>query len=186
MYSAGSAMSDEMHELIVKNCFYEFVPKPFGKPRRKSFPDILLRACVPDVCDQVSATQSNSVLEDSASTRIQGCGVPSQIAANDSKCITTLMLRNVPCKVNLEIMEVVLMQLGYEGTYDYLYFPARKNGSNLGFGFVNFMDERDAVSFEAAFTGYVFTGIQSSKQCYVTAAAVQGREANLRMHESSV
>eukprot|EP00928_Gymnodinium_smaydae_P098639 TRINITY_DN9213_c0_g1_i2.p1 TRINITY_DN9213_c0_g1~~TRINITY_DN9213_c0_g1_i2.p1 ORF type:complete len:206 (+),score=38.68 TRINITY_DN9213_c0_g1_i2:70-618(+) len=177
--------TEEAYKLCVKNGFYEFVLAPTGKRRRKTFPDSVLRTCIPDACHQEGATQASSVPDATENAGVPDSGALGQDPDKESRCTTTLMLRNVPCKVNLEIMEVVLMQLGFEGKYDYLYFPTRKSGSNLGFGFVNFRTEDDAVQFDAAFTGYVFGGIQSNKQCYVTIAAVQGREANLRLHATS-
>eukprot|EP00928_Gymnodinium_smaydae_P086096 TRINITY_DN6994_c0_g1_i1.p1 TRINITY_DN6994_c0_g1~~TRINITY_DN6994_c0_g1_i1.p1 ORF type:complete len:162 (+),score=16.09 TRINITY_DN6994_c0_g1_i1:54-539(+) len=94
----------------------------------------------------------------------------------------TLMLRNIPCSVNDERMEFVLKQHGFAGLYDYLYVPMRRNGSNLGFGFVNFTYEEDAIRFKAVFSGYRFSGTNSTKQCSITPAEIQGREANIRMN----
>eukprot|EP00928_Gymnodinium_smaydae_P074250 TRINITY_DN57315_c0_g1_i1.p1 TRINITY_DN57315_c0_g1~~TRINITY_DN57315_c0_g1_i1.p1 ORF type:complete len:188 (+),score=14.75 TRINITY_DN57315_c0_g1_i1:109-672(+) len=171
--------TEEVYELIVKNSFYEYVPVPTGGPRRNSCPDVLLRTCFSDSGHQEGATQPNKIPEIPMKSQRSDSCTPCQ-----AQVITTLMLRNIPCKVNLQMMQVVLKRLGFEGSYDYLYFPARKNKSNLGFGFVNFKTEADAASFEAAFLGYMFPGIQSSKRCHANAAEVQGLEANLRLRAS--
>eukprot|EP00928_Gymnodinium_smaydae_P058641 TRINITY_DN41823_c0_g1_i1.p1 TRINITY_DN41823_c0_g1~~TRINITY_DN41823_c0_g1_i1.p1 ORF type:complete len:171 (-),score=29.17 TRINITY_DN41823_c0_g1_i1:196-708(-) len=95
---------------------------------------------------------------------------------------TTLMLRNIPCKINAKRLARDLHDQGFAGTYDYLHVPSRRKNcaSNLGYAFINFIDVRDAARFEAVFNGYVFEWTCSKKQCYVTAAAIQGLEANLQ------
>eukprot|EP00928_Gymnodinium_smaydae_P005407 TRINITY_DN11846_c0_g1_i1.p1 TRINITY_DN11846_c0_g1~~TRINITY_DN11846_c0_g1_i1.p1 ORF type:complete len:200 (+),score=25.86 TRINITY_DN11846_c0_g1_i1:58-657(+) len=172
----------QLYELCVKNGFFDFAPVATGRPRRKSAPEILLSTNVLDVCRQEPAKQPSSVPEVQVRTTVSAFGKHSHITTDHSQSFKTLMLRDVPCKVNLQLMRLTMTNLGFAGTYDYLYFPTRRNGSNLGFGFVNFMKEEDADRFEIAFTGYQFPGIRSSKQCYVTLAEVQGREANLQLN----
>eukprot|EP00928_Gymnodinium_smaydae_P002885 TRINITY_DN11056_c0_g2_i1.p1 TRINITY_DN11056_c0_g2~~TRINITY_DN11056_c0_g2_i1.p1 ORF type:complete len:151 (+),score=32.11 TRINITY_DN11056_c0_g2_i1:143-595(+) len=98
-----------------------------------------------------------------------------------SSCEMTIMLKNVPCSVTEELMTSVLKENGFADLYDYLYMPKR-NASNLGFCFVNFKREEDALRFKDEFLGYKFSGINSMKQCFVSLAHVQGREANMRKH----
>eukprot|EP00928_Gymnodinium_smaydae_P043454 TRINITY_DN29103_c1_g1_i1.p1 TRINITY_DN29103_c1_g1~~TRINITY_DN29103_c1_g1_i1.p1 ORF type:complete len:162 (-),score=26.00 TRINITY_DN29103_c1_g1_i1:378-863(-) len=93
---------------------------------------------------------------------------------------TTLMLRNIPCKVQTEWLQEELRKLGFEGTYDVIHIPTRKNKSNLGYGFINFISPEHARRFADAVVGHMFSGSGSVKRCYVTKAAFQGREAALR------
>eukprot|EP00928_Gymnodinium_smaydae_P085567 TRINITY_DN69078_c0_g1_i1.p2 TRINITY_DN69078_c0_g1~~TRINITY_DN69078_c0_g1_i1.p2 ORF type:complete len:155 (-),score=12.22 TRINITY_DN69078_c0_g1_i1:61-525(-) len=94
----------------------------------------------------------------------------------------TLIIRSMPCSVNEERMESVLREHGFAGSYDYLFLPVRRNGSNLGFGVVNFMQEQDAFRFRDFLVGYRFPGANSTQRCIVTLADIQGREANVRMN----
>eukprot|EP00928_Gymnodinium_smaydae_P016784 TRINITY_DN16353_c1_g1_i1.p1 TRINITY_DN16353_c1_g1~~TRINITY_DN16353_c1_g1_i1.p1 ORF type:complete len:218 (+),score=35.88 TRINITY_DN16353_c1_g1_i1:64-654(+) len=179
---------EELYELCERNGFIDARPVVTGRPRRNSAPDILMSAS--DSSASMSfetfevAKQPCSMPEDAVTTCITA-GESRQEPAERSPCVTTFMLKNVPCKLNVEMMKPVLDRLGFAGTYNHLYFPARKNGSNLGYGFVNFMKEDDACRFKAVFNGYVFQGMNSRKQCCVIPADVQGRDANLRMHSRS-
>eukprot|EP00928_Gymnodinium_smaydae_P087505 TRINITY_DN71760_c0_g1_i1.p1 TRINITY_DN71760_c0_g1~~TRINITY_DN71760_c0_g1_i1.p1 ORF type:complete len:356 (-),score=110.15 TRINITY_DN71760_c0_g1_i1:47-1018(-) len=93
--------------------------------------------------------------------------------------VVTYMVRNVPCRVTKRAMEAELIKLGFYGTYDYVHFPTRRNGSGLGFGFVNFVTPEYAEQFKRAFDGHTFAHSRSAKQCFVSPADVQGLEANL-------
>eukprot|EP00928_Gymnodinium_smaydae_P005408 TRINITY_DN11846_c0_g2_i1.p1 TRINITY_DN11846_c0_g2~~TRINITY_DN11846_c0_g2_i1.p1 ORF type:complete len:203 (+),score=24.91 TRINITY_DN11846_c0_g2_i1:92-700(+) len=182
---AESMPAEQLYELCVKNGFFDF--DPVSVPRRNSAPDILLSTYGPDVCQQEPSMQTSSVAEAQVSatvTTVPASDTHRQVSEH-SQSFKTLMLRDVPCKVNVELMELTLATLGFADTYDYVHFPTKKTGSNLGFGFVNFMKETDADRFEVAFTGYKFPGISSSKQCYITVAEVQGREANLQLNARS-
>eukprot|EP00928_Gymnodinium_smaydae_P100397 TRINITY_DN983_c0_g2_i1.p1 TRINITY_DN983_c0_g2~~TRINITY_DN983_c0_g2_i1.p1 ORF type:complete len:295 (-),score=60.55 TRINITY_DN983_c0_g2_i1:220-1104(-) len=97
-----------------------------------------------------------------------------------SEPITTLMLKNIPCKLTKELMEEELNELGFAGTYDVIHLPARNNGSNKGYGFINFTTVEDARCAAETLNGYAFTRTRSYKLCSVTRAAVQGREALLK------
>eukprot|EP00928_Gymnodinium_smaydae_P002884 TRINITY_DN11056_c0_g1_i1.p1 TRINITY_DN11056_c0_g1~~TRINITY_DN11056_c0_g1_i1.p1 ORF type:complete len:181 (+),score=22.95 TRINITY_DN11056_c0_g1_i1:59-544(+) len=144
---------EELYELCVKNGFIDDRPVVArGLPRSKSAPDI---------------TVSSSCLK---------------VPKSNTDVELTLMLKNIPCKVTEERIESLLIEHGFGGSYDYVYCPTRLNGSNLGYAFVNFIERDDAHRFEAVFSGYQFSGINSAKQCYVTKAAIQGREANVRMN----
>eukprot|EP00928_Gymnodinium_smaydae_P077029 TRINITY_DN6016_c1_g1_i1.p1 TRINITY_DN6016_c1_g1~~TRINITY_DN6016_c1_g1_i1.p1 ORF type:complete len:381 (+),score=50.52 TRINITY_DN6016_c1_g1_i1:197-1339(+) len=96
-----------------------------------------------------------------------------------SEHITTFMLRNIPCKLTKELMEEELCELGFGGTYDVIHFPSRNNGSNKGYGFINFLTADDARRVTEALEGHVFAGTRSPKRCCVSTAAFQGREALL-------
>mmetsp|Transcript_75968 Transcript_75968/g.131596 ORF Transcript_75968/g.131596 Transcript_75968/m.131596 type:complete len:272 (-) Transcript_75968:141-956(-) len=104
--------------------------------------------------------------------------VPSQVGA-----ITTLMIRNVPCKITLNVMIDLLDSYGFRGTYDFLHLPGRGAPfSNLGYAFINFMESDTVHSFVATFQGVAFgkiTGINTEKVIEIRPARAQGFEENL-------
>lgn len=100
--------------------------------------------------------------------------------------ITTLMIRNVPCRVTQQMMADIIDQTVFKEKYNFLYVPSASplpqagNGSNLGYGFINFPDPEDAMAFHTAFTGYRFEETTSSKLCVIVPAHIQGLENNVR------
>eukprot|EP00928_Gymnodinium_smaydae_P045689 TRINITY_DN30419_c0_g1_i1.p1 TRINITY_DN30419_c0_g1~~TRINITY_DN30419_c0_g1_i1.p1 ORF type:complete len:187 (-),score=30.47 TRINITY_DN30419_c0_g1_i1:113-673(-) len=95
------------------------------------------------------------------------------------KGATTLMLRNIPCSLNLTKVREELASLGFEGTYNLLNLPARPNASTKGYGFINFVTSEDAQRFANVFVDYQFkqyTG--SEKKSNVSLARLQGYDAN--------
>eukprot|EP00928_Gymnodinium_smaydae_P049902 TRINITY_DN3350_c0_g8_i1.p1 TRINITY_DN3350_c0_g8~~TRINITY_DN3350_c0_g8_i1.p1 ORF type:complete len:162 (-),score=24.25 TRINITY_DN3350_c0_g8_i1:126-611(-) len=103
---------------------------------------------------------------------------PPALTASSSE--VTMMLKHIPCSVTDELVTSILNERGFEGLFDYVHVPMRRNSSNLGFCFVNFMKEEDALRFQDEFAGFKFPGSNSYKQCHVTLAHVQGREANIQ------
>eukprot|EP00928_Gymnodinium_smaydae_P003117 TRINITY_DN11115_c2_g1_i2.p1 TRINITY_DN11115_c2_g1~~TRINITY_DN11115_c2_g1_i2.p1 ORF type:complete len:183 (+),score=17.87 TRINITY_DN11115_c2_g1_i2:68-550(+) len=93
--------------------------------------------------------------------------------------VTTLCIRNLPCKVDQERMIQELWHLGFGGKYDLLYLPRRSCGKCLGYGFINFRLTEDARTFAGLFWDYHFNDIMSAKSGYVEPSRVQGFEANL-------
>jgi hypothetical protein len=107
--------------------------------------------------------------------------------------ITTVMLRNIPnrlCQVEL-IAE--LEDLGFSGTFDFVYIPmdngrkhrgsSRSSMSNVGYAFVNFVCASWAERCTAVFQDHSFPG--SSRVTRVSPAHVQGLEANMAHFASS-
>eukprot|EP00928_Gymnodinium_smaydae_P087165 TRINITY_DN7148_c0_g3_i1.p1 TRINITY_DN7148_c0_g3~~TRINITY_DN7148_c0_g3_i1.p1 ORF type:complete len:155 (-),score=24.19 TRINITY_DN7148_c0_g3_i1:550-1014(-) len=94
----------------------------------------------------------------------------------------TLILRNIPSSVDEERMETVLRQHGFAGSYNYLFLPLSRRGSNLGFVVVNFVQKQDALRFAAVFHGSRFPGATTMRPCSVILADLQGREANVSMN----
>eukprot|EP00928_Gymnodinium_smaydae_P007484 TRINITY_DN12693_c0_g1_i1.p1 TRINITY_DN12693_c0_g1~~TRINITY_DN12693_c0_g1_i1.p1 ORF type:complete len:262 (+),score=66.45 TRINITY_DN12693_c0_g1_i1:128-913(+) len=118
--------------------------------------------------------------EDREPTRPSEHADAQEESGSDMEQVVTWMVRNLPCKVTQNAMEAELIKKGFHGTYDYVYCPTRKNGSGLGFGFVNFVKPEHACRFKKAFDGYAFADTRSAKRCFVTPADLQGLEANLR------
>lgn len=100
--------------------------------------------------------------------------------------MTTMMVRNLPCRITRDQLITAINGIGFEGLYDFVHLPmsgrpADKGGCpNLGYGFVNFLRPEVAVDFATAFSGYQFEGQLSVKVVDVKPAHVQGLEANLQ------
>uniref|UniRef100_A0A7S0FPB4 RRM domain-containing protein n=1 Tax=Pyrodinium bahamense TaxID=73915 RepID=A0A7S0FPB4_9DINO len=98
--------------------------------------------------------------------------------------ITTVMIRNVPCRITQARVAEVLDGLGYARKCDLLFLPNRPNAeaaSHLGYGFVNFKRASDAESFTRAIEGYRFKGTTSTKVCAAQPAHVQGFDNTLKL-----
>eukprot|EP00928_Gymnodinium_smaydae_P096050 TRINITY_DN8395_c0_g4_i1.p1 TRINITY_DN8395_c0_g4~~TRINITY_DN8395_c0_g4_i1.p1 ORF type:complete len:166 (+),score=16.35 TRINITY_DN8395_c0_g4_i1:68-565(+) len=93
--------------------------------------------------------------------------------------VTTLCIRDLPCKVDQTRMNYELWRLGFGGKFDLLYLPRRSCGKCLGYGFINFYLTEDARKFAEIFTNYRFEEIRSAKSGYAEPSRVQGFESNL-------
>jgi len=92
----------------------------------------------------------------------------------------TMMLRNIPCSVTQEELEKVIRQMGFGGRCDFVYVPpSHRPKTNIGYAFVNLIDEACADAFKLDFDGFRFPGKLSKKVCEVQAARLQGRVAQL-------
>lgn len=138
-----------------------------------------------------SAKQVLTDLKVPKSSEIPAAPAKSQKRRNLSKYnapqgkITTLMMRNVPCRFSQDDMMVLLDSEGFMNTYDFVYLPSNSS-SNLGYGFINFPDPEDAARCQKLFTGYKFPGTQSIKVCEVHIAHIQGLENNIKhFHRTS-
>eukprot|EP00928_Gymnodinium_smaydae_P026073 TRINITY_DN20576_c0_g1_i2.p1 TRINITY_DN20576_c0_g1~~TRINITY_DN20576_c0_g1_i2.p1 ORF type:complete len:281 (-),score=43.17 TRINITY_DN20576_c0_g1_i2:185-1027(-) len=133
-----------------------------------------------------SASFSNSA-ESSSSAQPPGeqrtDAAPFKLSPGD----TTVMVRDLPCKVGYERMMAELKSFGFDGLYDFIFFPTSRFGrsSYKGFCFINFMT-RDAVDlFVSKFADYRFAGISSKKAVRLDRAEIQGREANMAILRTS-
>jgi len=92
----------------------------------------------------------------------------------------TLILRDIPCRVNHEELVRVLEQQGFGGRYDFVHVPASHHPkTNVGYAFVNLVDEADEDAFKLAFDGYRFPNTRSEKVCSVQLARLQGSAAQM-------
>jgi RNA recognition motif-containing protein len=92
----------------------------------------------------------------------------------------TMMLRNIPCRVTQEELEEVIRQMGFGGRCNFVYVPpSHRPQSNIGYAFVNLIDEASADAFKLDFDGFRFPGKLSKKVCEVQPARLQGRVAQL-------
>mmetsp|Transcript_9457 Transcript_9457/g.20941 ORF Transcript_9457/g.20941 Transcript_9457/m.20941 type:complete len:560 (-) Transcript_9457:161-1840(-) len=94
--------------------------------------------------------------------------------------ITTLMLKNIPCRKSQEQVMMHIDGQGFHDRYDFFYLPRDvKFHANLGYAFINFTDPEDAARFMEQMNGYRFSGSGSNKACAVVPAHVQGLMNNL-------
>lgn len=94
--------------------------------------------------------------------------------------ITTMMLKNIPCRKSQEEVAMHVDQKGFSGRYDFFYLPRDvKFRANLGYAFINFLTPEDASRFEQDMNGYRFNGSGSTKACAIVPAHVQGLVNNL-------
>jgi hypothetical protein len=94
--------------------------------------------------------------------------------------ITTMMLKNIPCRKSQEEVMAHIDGKGFTNRYDFFYLPRDvKFSANLGYAFINFLTDVDASNFQAEMQDYRFPGSGSSKACIVVPAHVQGLMNNL-------
>mmetsp|Transcript_6675 Transcript_6675/g.10770 ORF Transcript_6675/g.10770 Transcript_6675/m.10770 type:complete len:454 (-) Transcript_6675:139-1500(-) len=101
---------------------------------------------------------------------------------------TTLMIRNIPNRYTQRELIVELEDLGFAGTFDFLYVPLDKGTmSNVGYAFVNFVQPEHAEKCIQAFQGYKFKKHRkvSGKIAAVSIAHIQGLEANLAHYKNA-
>jgi len=96
--------------------------------------------------------------------------------------VTTLVVRNLPKTVSQIELVRELDRSGFAGKYDYCYAPVQSfhTRKHVGFAFVNFLSAKLAQHFACQWhCTHRFNLPEHAPMLNVSAAAVQGREANL-------
>uniref|UniRef100_A0A7S4QLL6 RRM domain-containing protein n=1 Tax=Alexandrium monilatum TaxID=311494 RepID=A0A7S4QLL6_9DINO len=96
--------------------------------------------------------------------------------------VTTLMVRNLPLNLSQQRFMEELDATGFADLYDFCYSPlcSLDSGRGKGFAFVNFVAEENANHFAATWHGTRRFGVQRTEPALnISAAAIQGKEANL-------
>mmetsp|Transcript_70005 Transcript_70005/g.196174 ORF Transcript_70005/g.196174 Transcript_70005/m.196174 type:complete len:232 (+) Transcript_70005:220-915(+) len=97
---------------------------------------------------------------------------------------TTLMIRNIPNHFTQKQLIGELENLGFAGSFDFLYIPLDKGTmSNVGYAFVNFVAPEWAAKCTEAFKDYRFK--RHRKVAATSVAHLQGFEANLAHYQNS-
>mmetsp|Transcript_152131 Transcript_152131/g.283452 ORF Transcript_152131/g.283452 Transcript_152131/m.283452 type:complete len:416 (+) Transcript_152131:57-1304(+) len=99
---------------------------------------------------------------------------------------TTMMIRNIPSRYSQNDLMMDLRDLGFTGSFDFLYMPMDKGtASNVGYAFVNFIDHQWAAKCMDSFQGYRFRRQRkgAGKVASVSVAHMQGLEKNLLHYE---
>jgi len=87
---------------------------------------------------------------------------------------STLMISNIPCGVLPQRLTAAIDSSGFAGKYDLLHLPGIWNKkSNMGYGFINFPKQEDAIKFAKEFDGHQFEG-RSKTIVRIKPAHVQG------------
>lgn len=84
----------------------------------------------------------------------------------------TLMIRGIPCSLTQENMMQMLDDAGFAGKYNFFYMPRFQ--ANLGYAFVNFLDEVSAERCQVVFDGRKLNPLSSQKVCTISRAHIQG------------
>lgn len=102
---------------------------------------------------------------------------------------TTMMIRNLPNRYTQRELISELEDLGFAGTFDFLYLPLDKGTMyNVGYAFVNFVEPDWAQRCIAAFQNYRFKQhrrMMVGRMAAVSVAHIQGLEANLAHYEKA-
>eukprot|EP00405_Crypthecodinium_cohnii_P021865 CAMPEP_0206465952 /NCGR_PEP_ID=MMETSP0324_2-20121206/28154_1 /ASSEMBLY_ACC=CAM_ASM_000836 /TAXON_ID=2866 /ORGANISM="Crypthecodinium cohnii, Strain Seligo" /LENGTH=290 /DNA_ID=CAMNT_0053938945 /DNA_START=17 /DNA_END=890 /DNA_ORIENTATION=+ len=91
--------------------------------------------------------------------------------------MTTLMVRNIPSSYT---QEMLVDEWAPTNNFDFLYLPRSGAGqSNLGYAFINFPTEDEALAFKNAWHKKGLADSVSRKIMNISAADIQGLRANL-------
>eukprot|EP00928_Gymnodinium_smaydae_P012367 TRINITY_DN1448_c0_g1_i1.p1 TRINITY_DN1448_c0_g1~~TRINITY_DN1448_c0_g1_i1.p1 ORF type:complete len:342 (+),score=35.19 TRINITY_DN1448_c0_g1_i1:81-1106(+) len=94
---------------------------------------------------------------------------------------TSIILRNLAPSCTEAMVDCVVRQNDFEGTYDYLYMPVRAStGQSKGYAFLNFRDDHIAYRFKHVFEGSNFGLARSKEKLNVRPANLQGYEQNIK------
>ena len=93
---------------------------------------------------------------------------------------TTLIIRNIPNKYTIQLFQNEI-NVHFFGKYDILYLPLDfVNKTNLGFGFINFIDPIHILYFFSEFIGKKWNIFNSEKRCQLAYAKIQGKNSLLK------
>ena len=88
---------------------------------------------------------------------------------------TTLIIRNIPNKYNIELLLIELNEK-FKNKFDMIFLPQDKiKDSNLGFGFINFLNPLNLILFYDEFTGKKWNYFNSPKRCFLAYSNFQGK-----------
>jgi len=101
---------------------------------------------------------------------------------------TTMMIRNIPNRYTQRELIAELENLGFGGTFDFLYAPIDFGTmGNVGYVFINFVSAEWAARCRQEFEGFIFSKHQKTakKVATVSVAHLQGLGANMKHYEKS-
>eukprot|EP00928_Gymnodinium_smaydae_P034995 TRINITY_DN24691_c0_g1_i1.p1 TRINITY_DN24691_c0_g1~~TRINITY_DN24691_c0_g1_i1.p1 ORF type:complete len:230 (+),score=48.75 TRINITY_DN24691_c0_g1_i1:102-692(+) len=159
-------------KLEVRNSFLEF--RSCGPKIVRSMSEPCMSIPLSHFNDSL-ASNSTSVIEDAPQVEKD---LAEEGLEEGEEAATSVIVRDVPCKVDSERMMAELKHLGFDGCYNMIHFPTKSSKgkhSGKGYGFINFMNEALAASFMAQFENYRFDDISSQKSAHVEYA----RQKNL-------
>ncbi|GAA5813193.1 hypothetical protein MFLAVUS_006667 [Mucor flavus] len=105
--------------------------------------------------------------------------------ANGNDFRTTFMIRNIPNKYSQQML-IKSINETHANTYDFLYLRMDfKNKCNVGYAFINFINEKSVLSFSKQRVGKKWEFFNSDKRCDLSYAEIQGTEALVRKFKNS-
>ncbi|KAJ4302757.1 hypothetical protein N0V90_001647 [Kalmusia sp. IMI 367209] len=129
---------------------------------------------------QVNANALPNVARDPRPNQVQRDQI-----LNGTDVRTTVMLRNIPNKLDWMTLKALLDQVCF-ATYDFLYLRIDfKSGHNVGYAFINFSDINGMISMLDQVEHRGWTGYRSSKNAELSYATIQGREALVQKFRNS-
>ncbi len=88
---------------------------------------------------------------------------------------TTLIIRNIPNKYNISLLLIELNEK-FKNKFDMIFLPQDKiKDSNLGFGFINFLNPLNLILFYDEFMGKKWNYFNSPKRCFLAYSNFQGK-----------
>jgi hypothetical protein len=88
---------------------------------------------------------------------------------------TTLIIRNIPNKYTIALL-LKELNINFENKFDIVYLPQDYiNNSNLGFGFINFVNPLHLVLFYEEFINKKWNFFNSKKRCNLAYSKYQGK-----------
>ncbi|PCG92691.1 RNA recognition motif 2 [Penicillium occitanis (nom. inval.)] len=117
---------------------------------------------------------------------------------------TTIMLRNIPNKVDLSLLKAIVDETSF-GKYDFMYLridfanncklvqslrlrgdsPSDRDFNSVGYAFINFEDPLDIIDFVEARAGHTWNCFNSDKVAEVSYATIQGRDCLIQKFRNS-
>ncbi|CAE7152304.1 ML4 [Symbiodinium pilosum] len=100
---------------------------------------------------------------------------------------TTVMLRNLPNNYTRNMVCTMMDKEGFRGLYDFIYLPIDfRSKANLGYAFINLIDEPKVQQFWQTFDGYTKWVLPSAKVCSVSwSGPHQGQQAHIDRYRDS-
>merc|ERR1719160_626941 len=99
-------------------------------------------------------------------------------SAANKDVATTLMIRGIPCSFSQEALLLLIDNAGLKNKYNFFYLPRDGNrSSNLGYAFINFVDQASADLCTNTFKGVPLAPVRSMKTCMISPADIQGLPA---------
>jgi len=139
--------------------------------------------CLWSVPPAEESSQSSLPERRRADPAVQSCTATSATVSEDE--YTTVMLRNIPNKVNFPRLWEFLCETDIKGKFDVVHLPTDlKTGHNRGYAFVNLLDHDGYLLAMKALKGLKFPSNTSQKVTNVSVAHCQGKEAILAILEA--
>jgi len=175
-----------MRHVLSSNCLCTWASQHTGDD------DVEFDMTVEEVDGQDRNSESLSLRSSPEKSRHFNVPKTVNLAVEYAKCdreklVTTLMIRNIPNRYSQKEFIRELKSLGFGGTFDFLYIPLDLGTmANVGYAFVNFVDNLWAEKCMEVFQNYRFKHHRKAgKPAAVSIAHIQGLDGNLRHYEKS-